>query len=129
VIPLIGGDFNAKLDCQLDKKVPGKNTTYEGYEFFLQATGMQDLFRKAYPTRREYTYRKQVGSRRGKFLQETRIDTWLGYSLGGINKVEIVGFKPALSPDHAVIGLELEIDDLTSVSPVTLDLPQKISQR
>jgi len=66
---------------------------------------------------------------RSTFPKETRIDAWVGYNLGCASKVEIVGFNTTLSPDHAVISLEMAMEDLLSGSPVTYDLIPRLNNK
>ena len=106
---VLGGDFNAFLNKDLDKK-GGTNEDVSNYSKqiidFMNEFNLVDIFRILNPETNRYTWR---GHTRGGHVS-SRLDYWL-ISTHLIYNVIDADIHPSIRSDHSLISLSFEIDD------------------
>jgi len=107
---IVAGDFNAKFDESMDKKVTKHNKLkhWEGLINFQDAAKLRDIWREQYPTERQFTWIKQPSQ--PEESQETRIDHILSNIPSSyILKINIVEFNNKMSKDHKAVQMQLNV--------------------
>jgi hypothetical protein len=110
---VVAGDMNAKVNEELDKKIirqTYKPKDYDGFNSFMRATKLRDVWRELKGEEKRYTWVKNPSNI--KESQETRIDYILtNLPKERIETIEILEFNSAVSKDHKAVRIKITTNE------------------
>jgi exonuclease III len=115
---IIGGDFNARLDPTLDKKInKGTEAPDLSVSSMIENLNLFDAFRTLHEDTREYTWlASPAGNSPDK--QETRIDLWLTSEIENTLECRILPFNAIWSSDHKPVKLKYDLQEAVIPTPL-----------